>query len=357
MNTIHGGDIWGAARRLGISPSEIMDFSASICPIGPSPLAISAIKEGMATVCAYPDREAFALRQALADYHGLSISNILPANGSTELIYLIPQVLKPEKALIAEPAFSEYRCSLELSGVNVEDFSALEKDLFAIDVKGLINRLRQGFDVFYIANPANPTGAFMCKDALFEIAQACAEHSAYLVVDEAFVDFVEHGSVKVFVKGFKNLIVLRSMTKFFSIPGLRLGYLVAHESLIERFSARMPPWSVNSLALLAGEKTIGDKAHMQRVREWFGEESGFLYEGLKNTGRLKPYPSSANFFMLKVMAEGVDMAHLKTALLREKILIRGLSDFKGLEGFIRVSLRTRDENMLLINTLSAMGLT
>ncbi|MEE9613764.1 MAG: threonine-phosphate decarboxylase CobD, partial [Thermodesulfobacteriota bacterium] len=322
MKETHGGDIWAAARRAGKSPEEIIDFSASISPLGLSPRAAGAVREALALSGAYPDPDVRELRHALADHHGISPEELLPANGSTELIYLVPSVFRPKKALIVEPAFSEYRYALELGGVSVDEFQCREEDSFLPDIEGLFKRLEGRYDLLYIGNPANPTGALMEKELLLKVVDECGKHGTVVIVDEAFADFSEEDSVKASVGEFENLVVLRSMTKFFSMAGLRLGYLVAPPAVVERFRSFLPPWSVNTLAQAAGVATLGDTEHMEEIKRWFASEREYMPGRLGKFAELEVFPSAANFFMIKSSWDGVAGGHVKDALGERGILVR-----------------------------------
>ena len=185
MEYRHGGNIYRASRKGHLKPGEIIDFSASINPRALSKKATVAIERAIKEVGAYPDPEHTDLKEALASFHGLRSENILPGNGSTELIYLLPQALKPKSALIVEPAFSEYRRALEINGCSVSGFE-LSGD-FTLDTEALLERTLNGnFDMLYLANPANPTGILTDKREISGLAKELEKNGTTLVVDEAF---------------------------------------------------------------------------------------------------------------------------------------------------------------------------
>ena len=213
MKGPHGGDIWRASLSSGIRPVDIIDFSSSINPLGLPKAARAGFKKSICFAGSYPDPDALALKNALSGFHKIPAKNILPANGSTELIYLLPRVLKPKNALIVGPAFSEYRRSLELTGCKVFEFILREKDGFLLDENALIERLKRGhYSLLYIGNPSNPLGALLRKDLLIRLANACMQRKTVMVVDEAFIDFSENLSLKKEAVKSRNIIVLRSMT-------------------------------------------------------------------------------------------------------------------------------------------------
>ncbi len=351
MRDIHGGDIWEASRRASASPGDLLDFSSSVNPLGLPKKAAIALKRALRYASPYPDPSSFLLKSAIAEFHNVSPEEILPGNGSTELIYLMPGVLKPENALIIEPAFSEYRRSLELCACPVDSLVLKEEEGFRFDMERFRRRVKRGYGAVYIANPSNPAGALMEKDALIEAAFVCRDSGAWLVVDEAFMDFCEHASVKSHAVKFKNLIVLRSMTKFFSMAGLRLGFIIAHRDTVKRFQRYMPPWSVNTLASCAAIGALKDRAYMEKTHRWLGAERDFLSVSLCRLG-LKVSPSSANFLIFKTSPPQPAARQLSEELFRRGILIRDLSAFKGLgPRHLRVAVRTRQENRKLIGAL------
>lgn len=352
MKDIHGGDIWKAASISGIPAAEILDFSASINPFGLPRGAAQAVRKGLRLSGAYPEPSAHSFVKALSRFHSVHEDEISPGNGSTELIYLIPGVFKPKKALIVEPAFSEYARSLRLHGSCVEAFTLKEKDGFAFDLAGFSERLKKGYCLAYLSNPANPTGAVIPKDALREAARLCRRHSTTLVIDEAFTDFCEEASLKKEASRL-NVIVLRSMTKFFSMAGLRLGFLFGPRAAVKRFTELRPPWSINTMAIGAGIAALEDRAYIEKTIRWLNNERSYLFNGLKALEAVKPYPSSANYLMARIGKKGMNAPRLRGLLSRRGILIRDLSAFKGLgPEYLRVAVRKRRDNEMLLKVLS-----
>ncbi len=351
MKDIHGGDIWEASRRAGKSPGEILDFSSSVNPFGLPKKAASAVKDGLRYASPYPDPASFSLRQALSIFHAIDPNDIVPGNGSTELIYALPRVLRPERALVVEPAFSEYRNSLELSGCRTESLVLREEEGFRLDLDRFDRKVKRGYGAVYVANPSNPAGALIGKETLMEAARLCRKSGAWLIVDEAFMDFCEEGSVKSSAGREKNLIVLRSMTKFFSMAGLRLGFLIADGGTAKRFRKSLLPWSVNTLAAYAAMGALKDRAYIKKTLGWLGPERAFFSNALAGLG-LKVFPSSANFLMAKTAPNQPPANEIRERLLSYGILIRDLNAFKGLgQRYLRVAVRTKKENVKLVNAL------
>ncbi|HLA51361.1 MAG TPA: threonine-phosphate decarboxylase CobD [Thermodesulfobacteriota bacterium] len=358
MNKTHGGNIWKIAKENELRPEDIVDFSASINPLGLSPKAEAAIKNAISFLGHYPEPGAEAIIHELASFHNLPEENILAGNGSSQFIYLIPQIFQPKKALLVEPCFSEYRNSLANSCA-IDSFLCREDNGFLppIDSIGgkLFDEIKKGYDIVYMGNPANPTGALISKKTILGIAAECKKYKTILIIDEAFIDFVEEDSVKQEAVLFDNLIVIRSMTKFFAMPGLRLGYIIAHDKIISEFKDIMPPWSVNTLAIAAGIESLRDKDYITKTREWLASDMPSFMEGLKAVPYVKTYPTKVNYMLVKILFNGIIAADIQKQLLKNGILIRDCGDFIGLgSSFFRLAVREKEENRFLIDCINRM---
>ncbi|KAF0219334.1 MAG: threonine-phosphate [Geobacteraceae bacterium] len=348
----HGGNVFAVARSLGVSPEDILDFSASINPLGPAPGVKEALLSTFDRVMHYPDNDADDLKLALATFHGVDPAHIAVANGSTELIYLIPRLVAGRRGLIIAPPFSEYAKSLLRAGWEIDYLELRPEEGFSLSLAELERRLGEGYDVLFLCNPGNPTGRLFPQGNVAEIVDLCRSRGPFLVLDEAFMDFCEGESAKRLVVGGGEGVVLRSMTKFFAVPGLRIGYAMAHESVIGRIAALREPWSVNTVAQVAGLASLADRDYMERTIRYVAGERDFLAAGLAAFAGLKPYPSAVNYILVEIRT-GLSAAELKRALLKERILIRDCANFHGLsERFFRVAVRTREENERLLAALT-----
>jgi threonine-phosphate decarboxylase len=365
----HGGDVFAVARSLGIPPEEILDFSASINPLGMAPGLADALTACFGRLLHYPDKGAAELRERLAAYHGVSCGHIAVANGSTELIHLIPRLCAvgappPARAsaagaagkrgLIVAPAFAEYAFALQRAGWEIDYFTVKSSDGFQLSLPAFADKLREGYDLVFICNPANPTGALIPKDDIEAIIALCQQSGTFLVLDEAFVDFCEDESAKDLIVRYPRAVLLRSMTKFFAIPGLRLGYAIGAPETIEAISSFQDPWSVNTAAQVAGVASLKDRDYCERSRSYIAEERERLAAGLAGFPWLKVYPSRANY-LLAELTNGMPVAALRSRLMAKGILIRDCSNFQGLdERFFRVAVRLREENERLLAELKSI---
>jgi len=347
----HGGTIFTVARALGVPPAELIDFSASINPLGMSPLVRTALIHSLDTLVHYPDAGHAGLKEALAVYHGLPVHNFTIANGSTELIYNLPAILPGKKALIISPSFSEYLRALNQHGWEAVHFVLTPENNFFIDISLLEQALAGGVDALFFCNPGNPTGILYPETLIGAMFRLCQSAGVFLVLDEAFMDFCEEGSAKRMIAGCDKAIILRSMTKYFAIPGLRLGYAICNGQLADRLNAMGGPWKINTPALSAGVAALQDSLHNSNSLEYIRQERTRLYELLGRFPQLKMYPSQVNYLLFEI-TNNQTAGEIKEKLLSQRILIRDCASFTGLtDKFIRIAVRTNEENTLLIENL------
>jgi len=347
----HGGNVFAMARSLGVPPGELLDFSASINPLGMAPGVATALTANLERLLHYPDKECAELKEALAAYHGMAPAQFAVANGSTELIHLVPRAFGGSRALIVAPAFAEYASALERCGWQI-DYLVLEPgSSFALSLAALEMRLAGGYDLLFLCNPANPTGGLLPKDEVARVLELCLASGTFLVLDEAFIDFCEEESAKALIADSERALVLRSMTKFFAIPGLRLGYAIGAPATIAALAALQDPWSVNTAAQLAGIASLKDADYVERTRQYVAGERQRLAEALSQLPGLTVFPSRANYLLAK-LENGLSAAKLRTRLLERGVLIRNCGNFVGLDGsYFRVAVRLAEENERLVEAV------
>ena len=339
----HGGPDYGELERMGLPPEEILDFSVSTNPFGPPPGMREILLQ--IPIEKYPDTEATSLRRKLSESLGVDMNEIIIGNGSMEILRLFSLAFLREgvKTLILEPTFGEYEVAAKIMGSRViKLFSEEEKD-FRHNLEEILSIIRrERIDVLFICNPNNPTGQYLKPEEMEKLLKAL---EGILVVDEAYISFVEKGrsSIELLRKG--NILILRSLTKDYSLAGLRLGYGIAPRKLIEPINKVKPPWNVNSIALKAGEIALAGKDFLEESMKKIRESSLFLREGFKKLG-LKVIPSHAHFFMVKVG----NAKKFREKLLRKRIQVRDCSSF-GLPSYIRVSPRTIPEGETLLKAV------
>ena len=347
---LHGGNIYYYSEKYGIPPERILDFSASINPLGAPKAALKAIKDALPMLANYPDPSVGELKEAVSAETGVGFESILAGNGSTELIYLFPRYFRPKTALVLAPTFSDYSRALALSGCAVRHFGLREADGFVPDMARL-EKAAAGADLVVLCNPNNPTGTLLERDALSRLAGTLVGAGKQVVIDEAFIEYAPGESLIREAAKRRGLIVLRNFTKFYGMPGLRLGYLCAHPSLVKKLDEAKEPWSVNTLAVKAAVAALSDKGFTRKSLRVFREEQAFMLGALGNIGGVKVFPSSANFFLVR-LPENAEAGPLSERMAEKGILIRDCSNFRGLDGrFVRLAIRTRAENERLVDGL------
>lgn len=353
----HGGNIREASEKYRLPPGRILDFSANINPLGLCGMVKGVIGSNIASLLHYPDPECKALKKKLADFSGLKPSNLLIGNGSIELIYLAPRALSSSRVLIPIPTFSEYESSARQQKCKILFVRTKDDEGFRIKTEEIIKVLPRA-DLIFICNPNNPTGVLMPKDEVIYLAKTCRRHGATLLMDEVFIDFVKNEndfSVIREAAKLNNLLVLRSLTKFFALPGLRLGYMAGNKDLIAKLSGYQFPWSVNCFAQLVGTEVIEDKNYIRQSKELIIKEREYLFGELKNIKGLRPYPPTANFIFCRLDKGWLDSKRLRDRLGVRGILIRDCGNFRSLnDRYIRIAVRRRGENDRLINALKGI---
>lgn len=356
MSQEHGGNIFEFARRQGCRIDEVTDFSANINPLGMSPLAIRAIQDPVPSLIHYPDRNCAELREALAKHHGLKTDQILVGNGSTELIHLLPRALGFRKVLISAPTFSEYETAAKLSGCEIAFFQLRGEDHFKIFPSDLLKATTECINAVFLCNPNNPTGQLLLKDESLRIIELAYQRGIMVIVDEALMDYTEPDSVIQETSTYPNLIVLRSFTKFYGMPGLRVGYLVADKEILQAIERFKPPWSVNHLALLAARASLMDEPYIEKSRQVTEEERNYLWQTLSDIQGITVFPSYANYLLLKLSERLFRMEEVERRLIHEKILVRNCGSFRGLSPwYIRIAVRSRGDNEMLVRLLRGVA--
>lgn len=344
----HGGDINRYSQESGLRPSEILDFSASINPLGPPHWFKNVIEETLPELSRYPDPFCSVFIRAAGEALEVPESQVVPGNGATELLRAIPMAIAAKRGVVPVPAYTDYERALSLARLHVEMVPCDMGNGFSLNVDVLRKVIKPG-DMVYIGRPNNPTGHAPDGDIIREVAMECPE--AVFVVDESFGGFVD-GFDTLINRRPDNVIVVVSLTKLFAVPGLRIGYLVAGEAMAKKIRDYVPPWSVNSLAQAVGAKAMKDFDYMERSRKFVRENREKLAGALSRIRSLYIYPAAANFLLGRVEKEGVNATGLYAKLLRRGIAIRVCGDFKRLDDrHFRVAVRDEAENRRLVADL------
>lgn len=347
---VHGGDVWTAAQRWGMDLDEILDFSANINPLGPSPLALQAIVENIPRLTHYPEPCGESCRLALAEYLKVDEANVVLGNGGSELIYLLGRMFYKKRLVLLAPCFSEYGEGLENPHIVRIPLDAGSG--FALPWPGIMEALEPG-DLIFVGNPNNPTGNLFDPRQLLELAAYVRDLEGTMVVDEAFLDFTGRElSLTQEVEDNPHLIVVGSLTKFFAIPGLRLGYAVACKEHIQRIEFLLPTWRINTLAIAAGRASLADRIYIENTVSLMRQERRFLMEQLQELDFLQAFPGASNFLLINAEKSGLTAAQWAEHLRRYGILIRDCSNFANLSPYyFRIAVKNRHHNLRLIEAL------
>jgi threonine-phosphate decarboxylase len=353
----HGGQVFAAARLQGVPPDSILDFSANINPLGPSPKALRRLRRDLSLIRFYPDVENKELRDVVANQVAVNGDCILFGNGATALLHLIPRVLKPRAAVVLEPGFSEYSAALERASCRIARLRLRPEAGFQLDRAALFEALRRTRpDFLVLGNPNNPTGTVLPPPLLSELISVCSQRRIHLVLDESFIDFTPYPSRVADAAKRSHVLVVRSLTKFWALAGVRIGYLVARKALVEKLSASSEPWSINTLASAAAAESLRDLKYRDRTLRLIRRERTFLIKQLAQLAWLETYPSETNFLLVRITAPGITSTHLRERLQERNILIRDGSSFPGLgRRHFRIAIRGRSDNQRLIDELHVIS--
>ena len=345
----HGANVDNMAKKFGKNENDIIDFSSNVNPHIISDLG-KYVLEGLEKSRSYPDINYTNLRNNISDYIKVDSELIIPGNGATEIIYLVMKSIKRRLAIL-NPTFSEYGRGAKLNNLEIIDFHLKEENNFSIDLDEIQKNMDK-FDSLFVCNPNNPNGKV--KD-LNELLDLMIENDKLLIVDETFMEFVgeeEKYSLINKIEQTPNLFILKAVTKFFGMPGLRLGYgVTSNKQIINNIYEYKEPWTINSFAENLSNYLFKDKEYINGSKDYYINERKFMLEELRKISRLKVYDTDTNFVLIKL--DDDEANSLKLELFEKyNILIRDASNFIGLDkSYIRVAIKSHNDNKVLIESL------
>ena len=345
----HGANVDNMAKKFGKNENDIIDFSSNVNPHIISDLG-KYVLEGLEKSRSYPDINYTNLRNNISDYIKVDSELIIPGNGATEIIYLLMKSIKRRLAIL-NPTFSEYGRGAKLNNLEIIDFHLKEENNFSIDLDEIQKNMDK-FDSLFVCNPNNPNGKV--KD-LNELLDLMIENDKLLIVDETFMEFVgeeEKYSLINKIEQTPNLFILKAVTKFFGMPGLRLGYgVTSNKQIIKNIYEYKEPWTINSFAENLSNYLFKDKEYINGSKDYYINERKFMLEKLRKISRLKVYDTDTNFVLIKL--DDDEANSLKLELFEKyNILIRDASNFIGLDkSYIRVAIKSHNDNKVLIESL------
>ncbi len=352
----HGSDLEKIEKIYGIESKDIVNFAANVNPLGISFRLRQTLADHIDAISSYPDREYTSLRRRIADYVHTNPERILVGNGCTELISLFIQITRPAKALLIVPTYSEYEREISLNDGICEHFPLTEGDTFTLDLPRLASALEKNVDLLILCNPNNPTSSLVTRKELREILSLCRRHGVTLLTDETYMEFTpdpDQSTAIPLTDEYDNLIVLRGVSKFFSAPGLRLGYAICgNPDLLAEINRRKNPWAINSLAAIAGEIMFSDAEYIETTRNLIHRERTRICALLARQKDFRVFPPQANFLLLKSLNPDVTSRYLFEYALSSGLMIRDCSDFPRLDkSYIRFCFMGSEEDDRLLDAL------
>lgn len=346
---LHGGNIYRLKRE---GKGELLDYSSNINPLGVPEKFKQKVLENFEILEKYPDPDYVELRESIGEYNHIGMENIVVGNGATEILFLYIKTLKPKKAMIVAPTFVEYKRALEGVDCEIVYYPLLPAKKFILDTDEFLKSIPD-CDLVVICNPNNPTGTFIPLKEIAKINRNLKERGIKLFIDEAFIEFIkdwqEFSAIN--LKD-ENIFIMRALTKFFAIPGLRLGYgLTYNQELLEKMKIYKEPWSVNSFAEIAGRVMLTDMEYIETTEKWIENEKVWFYDKALKINGITPYRTNSNFMLIRV--ENKTSKEVRDKMIERGIVVRDASNFVGLDNhYIRLAIKDRENNKKVLNTLA-----
>ncbi len=355
----HGSDLEEIESIYHIRKEDITSYSANINPLGISRELREQLAAHLDAITSYPDRNYKKLRECIGSYCGINTDSVIVGNGSTELISLTISVITPKHALILGPTYSEYEREVSLQGGQTRYYPLREEQNFRMNVKDFCSHLTDDLDLVVLCNPNNPTSSAITNDEMRQILDAALQHGIFVLVDETYVEFADDVSKITSVpltRYYTNLLVLRGTSKFFAAPGLRLGYAVTgNRDLARQISIRQNPWTITSLADIAGQLMFQDDNYIRETRSLISDERTRMYHLLDAWPSVQPYEPSANFMLVKILKKDVDADQLFDHCIRKGLMIRNCSTFPFLSNrYFRFCFMLPEQNDQLLKAIGEL---
>lgn len=354
---VHGGNVHKASRLLDTSLDQILDFSANINPLGMSAKGMDAVNDAFQDVIHYPDPDMTNLFAITSELWDMPKERISFGNGAAELIYAICRLPEIEAVYVPAPGFSEYSHGAHSCGLPVIEYELqfdADSFCFSYPLTTILHDLNQSKHcLVFIGNPNNPCGTVWKLESR-ELFEVCKKNGHYLVFDESFVDFLgDDYSMRNYVKEYDNVIVVHSLTKFYAVPGLRIGAMMANPMIINFIKSHIPSWTVNHLAQIYSEKALQDTDYIQETRTVLKQEKEWLYKEIIQMDVLQCIEPSVNYILCH-LDDQYSLEDIIQHLYHQSILIRDCSHYTGLgPNWFRIAVKTREQNEQLLQALRA----
>lgn len=351
----HGSDLEQIERIYKIKKEDIISFSANVNPLGISYQLKQALSNQLDVITHYPDRDYVALRAQIAAYAKTAASNVIVGNGSTELISLFIQTRHPKKALVLGPTYSEYEREISLGGGTTKYYPLKPENDFKLDTKDFCAHLKDSLDLLVLCNPNNPTSTAISHKEMRKILDTCMQHGIFVMVDETYVEFTEDEALYTSVSladYYNNLIILRGTSKFFAAPGLRLGYAITgNADIAKAINTHKNPWSINSLAEIAGRLMLSDHEYIVQTRELISSERKRIVTELSTWDSVQVFTPQANFILMQITKSDVTAEDLFEHCIQKGLMIRNCSTFPFLDNsYVRFCIMNPEQNNRLLDS-------
>lgn len=353
--SFHGSDIEVIAERYHIDKNSIIPYASNVNPLGFSPLAKEALLENIDAVSSYPDRDYISLRSSISKYCGCSMEQLILGNGTSDLIRLTLEILSPKKTMIVGPTYSEYERTAKMFGSAVEKYMLKNLDDFELDADMFCKALTESIDLLILCNPNNPTGKLLNRSQMDTILSRCSELDIFVMVDETYIEFVQdvHMATAIgLTRRYDNLIVLRSVSKFFAAPGIRLGYAITgNNNFLQATANSKIPWNINSYASVAGVM-FEDEKYINLTKSLIHTERNLVYSALCSRKTIKVFKPEANFVLIKLLKEGQTAKEVFDYCIKKGFMIRDCTDYEGLGNkYVRFCFMKPEQNDAMVNTI------
>lgn len=351
----HGSDLDVIAKRYDINIDSIIPYASNVNPMGMSPVARQALLDNIDAVSSYPERDYATLKEKISNYCGANPDKIILGNGTSDLLRLTFETVKPEKTMIVGPTYSEYARTAKLFGSVTIGYMLRNSEDFELDEESFVKNLTDDIDALVLCNPNNPTSKLINRNQLDIILDACLTHNIFVIIDETYIEFVKDvnlASAIAFTRKYDNLIVLRSVSKFFAVPGLRLGYAItSNEDFLDATANSKVPWSVNSLASVAGVM-FEDEKYINLTKSLIQTERNLIYSAMSTRKTIKVFKPEANFILIKLLKEEQTAHEVFDYCIKKGLMIRDCTDYEGLgDKYVRFCFLKPEQNDNMVNTI------
>ncbi|MCM1158235.1 MAG: aminotransferase class I/II-fold pyridoxal phosphate-dependent enzyme [Bacteroidales bacterium] len=355
QESFHGSDLEQIAKQYHMDKDSIIPYASNVNPLGFSPMARQALLDNIDAIQAYPDRDYVSLRTSISNYCGASPEQLVLGNGTSSLIRLTLETLSPKKTMIIGPTYSEYERAARLAGSEVDIYMLKNLDDFELDVDLFLKGLNDSIDLLIICNPNNPTSKVLTREQINTILARCLQLNIFVMIDETYVEFVKDVqliSSVILTKKYDNLIVLRSVSKFFAAPGIRLGYAVtSNEDFLEATANGKIPWNINTYASVAGVM-FEDERYINLTKSLIQTERNLIFSALSSRKTIKVFKPEANFVLFKLLKEEQTATEVFEYCIQKGFMIRDCTDYAGLgEKYVRFCFLKPEQNDNMVNTI------